>query len=488
MKTALKRSIDPTYDFFVESFKAPRELVNGKPLPAQAINTLDEAPDSDWYTKRHYFHRMSIEDLRRGPDRGNAPVLPLSVMSAKTEGVTPGFNIADAAGHKYVVKFDPKSNPEMASAADVIGSKFFYAFGYNVPQNYIVNFRRDQIHASEKASITDPDGVKRAMEERDLDAVLDRVPQNADGSYRGMASFMIPGGLIGPFRYAGTRKDDPNDIVPHENRRDLRGLYVFCAWLNHTDAKAGNSLDTIMERDGIRRIVHYLIDFGAILGSDSDAAKDPKLGKEYFIDEKPGLYRLLTLGLYVPAWEREEFHAPSPAIGNFSAKLFDPDNWKNNYPNPAFLNRLPDDVFWAARQVVAFRPEEIRAMVETGAYSNPEAAAYITRVLLERQHKIGEALLNKVLPLDDFRLINGTLQFRDVAVEYGYSPKRSYSVQWFRFNNETEAKDALPAGGGFRVPQVGGEYLCAQIRSEDARKTVDVYLRNNKVVGIEHKF
>ena len=29
----------------------------------------------------------------------------------------------------------------MASAADVISSKFLYALGYNVPENYIVRFR-----------------------------------------------------------------------------------------------------------------------------------------------------------------------------------------------------------------------------------------------------------------------------------------------------------------------------------------------------------
>ena len=33
--------------------------------------------------------------------------------------------------------------PGAASAADVIGSKAFYALGYNTPENYIVHFRRE---------------------------------------------------------------------------------------------------------------------------------------------------------------------------------------------------------------------------------------------------------------------------------------------------------------------------------------------------------
>jgi hypothetical protein len=484
VKHALSRTIDPIYDFFVNSGKAPRQTIHGKPAPAGAINTLGEVPDNDWYTNRQYSHRMSLEELRRGPDRGNAPTLPLEVTSAKTEGVTPGFNVKDARGRKYLVKFDPPDNPEMATATDVIGSKFFYAFGYNVPENYIVNFRRDQLKVASAAKITDADGAKRHMEQGDLDVVLNRVPKTANGSYRGMASFYIAGNLLGPFRYNGTRKDDPNDIVLHENRRDLRGLYVFCAWLQHTDAKSGNSLDTLVEVDGIPRIRHYLIDFGAILGSDSDAPKNPKLGHEYFIDYKPGLYRLLTLGLYVPDWEREHFDAPR-SVGNLSAEDFDPDHWTNNYPNPAFQNRLPDDEFWAAKQVVAFRPEEIRAMVETAEYSDPRATEYVSQCLLERQQMIGKVLLNKVLPLDRFSVRDGNLVFEDVAVQYGFSAARHYSFQWFRFNNETGAKTPLAGEASAHVPASAGNYYGVDIRSEDPKKVVTVYLRKDEVAGIE---
>ncbi len=102
-----------------------------------------------------------------------------------------------------------------------------------------------------------------------------------------MASLSIPGEIIGPHRYYGERSDDPNDIVPHENRRDQRGLYVFCAWLNHTDAKSINSLDSVVEADGVKSIRHFLIDFGDIMGSDSTEPKEPWRGHMYRLGPSP---------------------------------------------------------------------------------------------------------------------------------------------------------------------------------------------------------
>ena len=77
-----------------------------------------------------------------------------------------------------------------------------------------------------------------------------------------MAQRGLPGRVIGGFKYFGTRPDDPNDIVPHEHRRELRALQVFGAWTNLVDMKAGNTLDTVITENGRAHVRHYLQDVG----------------------------------------------------------------------------------------------------------------------------------------------------------------------------------------------------------------------------------
>lgn len=497
VKDAAVRDLNEVFDFAYHNFaKRPEEKVpKGKRRPSGAVNTLGEAPDNGFYQNRHGMHPMSIEELVRGPGdrRPPSPSGPWRIVSAKISGVTPGFTIEDPAGTRYLLKFDSPRYQEMASAADVIGSKFFYAFGYNVPENYIVRFKREQLVLSAPANLR-VSGKSRLLKLADVDDMLASQPVDAQGRYRAMASRYIEGKLLGQFRYYGTRSDDPNDLVPHEHRRDLRGLSVFCAWLNHDDSRDVNTKDSLVEEDGSRYIKHYLIDFGAVLGSNTYRPDSPRNGFEYLFDVKPAAVRFFTLGLYVPRWSRSAHYPDLPSVGRFEYELFEPDSWKPEYPNIAFHNRDPEDTFWAAKQVMAFSDEQIRALVKTGQYSDPRAEDWVTRCLMARRDKIGRAYFARLLPLDRFQVKDGRLQFADLSERYGFTKARPYRVEWSAFDNDREKHAPIPDAGGFELPkQIGqardGEYFAATIRADEPHKTVIVYLRKTpagmKVVGVD---
>jgi hypothetical protein len=482
------QDINALYDFAHQSlhYKSPAAT------DSLAVNTLGEVPDSSWFTNRD-ISSLSIEALKKGGRTHGGPKSPYTVVAAKTEGVSTGFRIRDARGLLYFVKGDPPSNPEMATAADVLGALFLYAAGYNVPENYILVGREEEFHLSEKATFKSTYGKNRRLTAGQLRQIFDQIPREPDGRIRLMASLSLPPKIVGPFRYAGVRSDDPNDLVPHQQRRDLRGLAVLFAWLNHTDAKGENSLDTVEGEGENARFVHHLLDFGDCFGSDSDIAKDPRHGREYIV--LPITWsRMYTLGLSPPAWETVHYPHEMKAVGNFTASAFDPLTWKANYPNPAFVQMTPLDGYWGAKRVMAFRNEQIRAIVAEGQFQDPKVVDYITRVLESRRDAIGRAWFRQVLPLERFRIADDHLRFDDLAVQYGFSSPGQYQFNWFVWHNETQRKEDVSTSENSVLPSTFkplavGSYIGCRIALEHAdKRSVTIYFRhegdNWKLVGI----
>ncbi len=484
------------YDYFLYTFGSPQEKHKDVPsgrIPARAVNTLGEPYDSQWFTNRIGRRAMSMEELRRGPgdDRPPSSEGKWTIVSAKTEGVTPGFMIQDSTGQRYLLKFDPMSNPEMASAADVLGTRFFHALGYWTPENYLVRFRPERLEIGQGTTVTDPAGKERRMEDRDIQPILRRVPKRPDGSIRALASRFLKGRPMGGFRYHGTRSDDPNDITPHEHRRDLRGLFVFTSWLGHDDSRGINTLDMLVEEGGKKFFRHHLIDFGSILGSASGEANSPRGGNQYLYDPGVMLKQIFTLGLAVPRWYRWRYKK-YPAIGRFEHEIYRPDEWVPEYRNPAFSNRLPDDTFWGAKKVMAFSDEAIAEIVKLAEYSDPEAEAWMVECLIKRRDKVGREYFPRVLPLDNFTVRDGRLTFEHLGERYGFFDAPKIRISWSRFDNEAETHAPIK-GVGAELPAAvrlggSGEYFAAKLVGDEAAKTVTVYLRTGgapRVVGID---
>src|SRR5580658_8380250 len=436
------QDINAMYDFFHNSI----HYKNQAATESLAINTLGEVPDSSWFTNRD-ISNLSIEAVKKGGRVHGGPQPPYTVVAAKTEGVSTGFRIRDARGLLYFVKGDPPSNLEMATAADVMGALFCYAAGYNVPENYILVGRTDEFRLSEKATMKSTYGKDRRLRAGELRQIFDRIPREPDGRIRLMASLSLPPKIMGPFRYAGVRSDDPNDLVPHQQRRDLRGLDVLFAWINHTDAKGENSLDTVEGAGEDVRFVHHLLDFGDSFGSDSDIAKDPRHGQEFWLPtSREQTNRAMTLGLVPTSWEKAKYPHQLPAAGNFTTTGFDPLTWKPNYPNPAFLEMTPQDAYWGAKRVMSFSNEDIRAIVEQGRFSNPAVTDYITQVLIARRDLVGKAWFSQVPPLEDFTIAGGRLHYTDLGQKYGVLPAEDYKFSWFSFDDDS-GSPVIPANG-----------------------------------------
>ena len=476
---------------------------------AQNVNTLDEVPDSSWFTNRHGVRRMSRDELVRGPDTIEGPDMstPWRVFRSKIGGLTPGFQILDGRGDRYVIKFDPVRIPELSSAAEVIATKLFYAIGYNTPENYIVAIDPEAGLAIEPGTLLEDEfGDESALTRGQLRRRLRAVPRLDDGRVRVTASRYLTGRPIGPFRYYGTRSDDPNDVIPHENRRELRGLRLFAAWTNHDDTRAHNTQDSWVERDGGHYIRHHLLDFGSTFGSGSVDLQLPNLGFHYWLDTGEVKRNLVAFGLHTPKYRTVQWpNFPEyESVGRWESESYEPHEWKNDYPNPAFVRMTDRDAFWAAKIIMRFTAAELLAIVETGQLSDPEQERYFYQVLVERRDKSARYYMNRVNPLDEFQVTDDGLRFANLSERYGFADAgATYDVAWSVFDNVADAvrplRDTvtrtdtllpLPAGTAL----TSDTYLMAEIRSRHDgfpawNEPVRVYLRpageTFTIVGIE---
>ncbi|MGK4000678.1 hypothetical protein [Sorangium sp. So ce1024] len=414
------------------------------------VNSVDEVPDSSWFTNRIGRRPMTAEELVRGPcgDRTLDPDAPDGswvIDMGKPNGANPGFRINVAGVGKFMLKADTAEQPERATGATAIAARLYHAAGFWAPCDSVVYLKPSVLKLSPGLTVTDNSGISRPFDQAALDGVLAKAAKRGD-RVRMVASRWLPGRALGPFRYEGTREDDPNDVIPHEDRRDLRGGRLLAAWLNHFDSREQNSMDVWLAEDEDDKdaspghVRHYVIDLGDCFGSEWDwEGISRRLGHAYYFDAEHVLLDFITLGIPERPWDRARRDPQGDIFGFFSDRDFRPEAWRGGYPNPAFARMTELDGAWAARTLARFTPELIEAAVRTGDFTEPRHTTYLVDKLLRRHRAIMERYLTRLSPVADVAVASpGELCGVDLARRTGVA-----RPQELRYDAALYAGDSL---------------------------------------------
>ena len=407
------------------------------PVPAEDVNSVGEVPNSSWFHNR--VSDVTPEKVANGAgigDPGPESFLPWKVTGMKVGGANPGFVFEDARGARYLCKVDKPGEPNVATGAGAIAVRLFWAMGYHTPDDRIVYFDREQLQVGDGATYKTQKGRREPVTPEMLDQLLnERAGQNAAGQYRVLVSRFLPGRPLGGYSYTGARKDDPNDVIPHQNRRSLRGLRVFGAWLNHVDLKIDNTLDLYTESDGRRFVRHYLVDFDGCLGGYWAARHEARIGFAYEFDMREFVTGTATAGLYKRPYE-DLVTAVHPELGEFEADVYEPGGWRQNYLNDQLFGLRPADAFWAGTILAQVSDDHVRAAAAAARYDDPGAAVIVTRILGARRDKTVDWALTQVTPVVGLEPVPApsgdlTIEARDALVVYGRPSSLQYRVRIF---------------------------------------------------------
>ena len=157
----------------------------------------------------------------------------------------------------------------------MVGAEIFHAAGYNVPGTSLLDLAETDLVLDPKATFRRRQVDLRALTAERVRSQLAGVARTPSGLIRAAAISWVPGDLIGGFDLIGRRPDDPNDRIPHQDRRSLRADWVLYAWLSVLDPSAINTLDSYVDAGGRKFVRHYHFDFGCSFGSSTTEPQAP---------------------------------------------------------------------------------------------------------------------------------------------------------------------------------------------------------------------
>jgi hypothetical protein len=430
------------------------------------VNALDEVPDSSWFSNRLGRHGMTPAEVEQGVCDTPMPNArgPWTIFKAKPNGFNPGFFVKGSDDKRYVMKFDHHPEGPRPTASDIIGTRIFHAAGYFVPCNRITYIEASSLRIDPDADSEDAQGEKIKLEQAGVDDVLKRSIRMTDGRYRASISLFIEGKPLGPWSYEGTRDDDPNDVVNHEDRRELRGMYVLASWLGYADSREQNTMGSFIEAPGGGYVRHYMLDVGNIFGSVWEPPMlGRRIGHSYYFDVPYILEDFITFGAIERPWDTLRFGPTGSIFGYYDVAHYTPDRFRPGYPNPAFVRRSERDSAWMARILARFTDAHVEAAVAAGMLT-PVYRNRLVEVLKGRRDKLFSRYLTRLSPLTWPKIEKSTgtarlcLEDMGLVARVTRPERRLYGVRtWLG-----ESADAGPAP---KVALKDGRFACLPLPS-----------------------
>jgi hypothetical protein len=427
----------------------PTEWAFSGRMESVNANNFDEVADSTWFTNRIGRTSQFENNFKTPPSmKGKWQVMAVTESKAPQE-----FVIQDANRNHYVIKID--TDPEwLVSGGEMLGALILSAAGYNVTENYILDFDS---------------------------RILDK-PILPDGKYHALAVRVPPGEQLGRFEFQGKRKDDPNDRISHEYRREVCALRVFASLLNNKDVSTRNNLDVY--RNGY--VTHYLSNLSAPLANmRSEFLSGANTTEGHTIDA------LFSFGFYNPYWTSAD--APVTEYkGAISSEKFNPKKWRPDQQNLAFKYMSYRDAFWASKILRQFSNDDMQTIVALSGYKDTQTRDRVATEIMIRRDKIILYWFQKINPLDNFRLGNG-LEFDDIDVPPGTHYRfriREASGREFGKWQETTAR-ALPLPDNIQNMIVIQIQTLRDPKREKWSPSVDVYIETKNgpaILGIHRRY
>jgi hypothetical protein len=485
------------WDYVDNAVFAPVSRALSIEVSGEAANatSLDEVADSAWFDNRIGARPLTSTERTLGACTPE-DLLPddvadgaWTVDQGKNDGSTLGFRVSVPGKGMYMLKADDAGKPERASAASVIGAAIYNAAGFSTTCEQVVLVRRTQLRLVPGLTTTSNGGEKRPFDAAALEAVL-ASSTTVGGRTRMQASKWLPGLPLGPFRYEGTRGDDPNDVIVHEDRRELRGSRLLAAWLNHWDAREQNSMDLWLATDVAKvrsspgYVRHYILDTSDTLGGGVDSPTATiRLGHTYLISPSGVLLDFVSLGTIERPWDRSRLEPGREKFGMFSARDFDPEHWRGAYPNPAMVRMTERDGAWMARIIARFTADDIRAIAGAGRFADPKDTAYLADILIARQHQIGARYLTRLSPLADVHSTASELCATDLARSSGALPVDRFDYRVVEVSGARRVELAVTIGPQSRVCFQPVSFARSDLADDARERRVVFVVRNGTGAG-----